>query len=292
MKTLTPKAHRMRKTLVKDNAAYIDSVSKRDLETLEAVLDTPDGKGTVVRAHMDATTQMPLRALTFLLAAGRICELLPVEQLQIVTHTQTGRRANGLSQRETRDQFDLLIKFGQRLLSSVVPGVAHKTVFAEDALPPVIGRIEAIAADRFKGELALAQPVEQRGRRLSGNPIAFAAANTLIKDTVFFTPRPLRDVRELVETERVVNIGPLGEKSLFGMRQAIKSALPAEDLMPTVQIFTRHAVSPTSLRNDTELSLEAAFVLRQFCFETQVISTQRDLRHFQEPIEAAGMPKL
>jgi len=45
--TVSP--HAMRKQLIRDDAAYIESVGKQDMDDLARVLGQADGTGTVIR---------------------------------------------------------------------------------------------------------------------------------------------------------------------------------------------------------------------------------------------------
>jgi hypothetical protein len=239
MKNATPHATRKRKELVKDPEAYIEALGRHDNHALEEVLSQKDGRGTVVRLILGATTTMPTRALTYIAAAGRLMQRLPAEQLQVISANAIGEAVNGKRRDQTDPQFAGLAHIGAHLLEHAMPEVAERTVFAFDTLAPQMSTIRGVTEIALQKAGEIRSTLELQAQTHRGDFVTYTAAHVVNQDTPHLRIDPLFPA-QVVQPERIVSIGCQKEKTFYAARLAVRALMEIDDLLPSVQVFTEH----------------------------------------------------
>ncbi len=272
--------HYVRKRLIASSEAYVESVGKTDIDTLGYAVDSPDGKGNIVRLILGATTHMPLRALTYVDSAVRIAQLLPCEQLQIIHANKLGSRVNGINPDEARRQAELLALATRNHVQKIAPDIAERLLHAEDTpldLSPFLPLSEAALAYGPIGEKLL-----QKGAKHGGDAVVYAAAHCAFQDTDQLELSALMaDSPDQVQAERIISVGCEQERTFYAARMAMRQLAVSIDLVPTAQIFTKHISPPYFMARGGEQGLEHALIHGMDMSLAGDISTVRDLTHLQ-----------
>ncbi len=287
MNNLTPHATRMRKKLVKDPTAYLEAVGKHDNAAFETVLTSLDGKGTAIRLFLGAAAIMPVRALTYVASAARLATLIPAEQLQIISVNTLGEAVNKIPRMTSVPQFERLTEASIKMLTSHIPEVVHKTVFALDTETPAIAAVRPHVEAALQQNRDLLGILATQGQRHGGDFLTYTAAHTVFQDTDKLQLEPLAGCSPIAP-ERIVSIGCQKEKDFYVARLAVRSLMGEEECIPSVQVFTQHVLPPYFQCKEGEQSLEDATTTQSVLLRSGSHSVQRDLRHFQDILAAVG----
>ncbi len=292
MTTAHEKMHlpgRLRSQLLQDRPAFVESVGKEDIATLADVMTAPDGKGTVLRLIMGATTTMPLRALTYADSALRIARLIPHEQLQIVHANHLGAAVNGVDQSDVRATALQLHEQLQRHIDRRFGDRVGRVLHASDTpfdLAPFAPLAEQVftRGGKFVAELVRKQPKHK------GDPIRYTSAHFAFQDTselelaAFSISAP-----DQIAAERIVSIGCGQERNFYLARMAMRGMADGSGLTPlmvdSAQIFTRHQTPPYFVAHGGEPALTEATLETLDVDTVRDPSARRELAHFVELTE-------
>lgn len=253
--------HHVRRRLIKNKSLNIESVGKVDLETLSDVIDTPEGRGTVLRIIMGATRKMPVRALSYVDTAFRIASVLPHEQLQIIHANHLGEAINGINVKTSSHQSKTLAALTRMHLVGSFPHLKETTIHAQDTpaiMSPVISLSDTAQA-AIDGNSKINSKLQAQGAKHGGNPIIYGAAHSVFQDTDKLELQSLMsDSPEQVRAERIVSIGCQMERTFYAARMAIRQIVDSVDLVDTAQLFTTHTVPPYFTARGGEQTLDHA----------------------------------
>ena len=284
MNTIKTSPHFVRKQLLRDASLYVESVGKADIDTLSDVADAPNGKGTILRLVMGATTEMPLRALSYVDSALQIAKTLPCEQLQIVHATQLGAAVNNINLQKAQDEASLLALIVQRQAQATAPGALFSILHAVDKpidLTPFIAASEIV----FASDPALASKLRGKGAKHGGDACIYAAAHSAFQDTDVLDLTALTSNSPAqVRAERIVSIGCQQERTFYAARMALRAELSGMPLTPGAQIFTNHISPPYFTARDGEQTLRDALTNGVDLTKTMDRAARRDLTHLTKNI--------
>jgi len=286
MRNETPLATRMKKDLIKDDLAYVDSVPKSDLPEMEKLLQTSDSKGCLMRVFIGASESIPVRALGYVASAARVHELMPVEQVQIISVANLGSAVNGVDLETVRSQFKRFASVSRFMLRQNRPDLDDIFVFCEDtdANHQNIDDLTPVVAEVLRSDSSLRDNLSKRGSKHGGDFRAYTAAHVAYQDLPGLELRSVDgEVRN--EPEQVVSIGCLQEKIFHMARNAICEKLKPTDLLPSIQVFTLHAAAPYFPANGGEQLLDDSFAIDNIEFGNGNPSTQRDMEHIRRFLE-------
>lgn len=250
--------HHLKRTLIKAKDAYVETIGKQDIESLADVVAHPDGDGTVVRQIFGATDNLPFRALTYVASAARVAQIVPCEQLQIVSANYLGAQINGVPRERSHRSTDLLATVGMRFLKECMPDIAEKTVFAEDTMTPLVDFIRPLTEQVVETSPDIKASLSRKGNKHGSDFISYGAAHTAYQDTRALRLDPLED-QAVVRPDRIVTVGCQQERLFYALRMAVRELMPDNVLIPSVQVFTHHVSPPYYKGNDPEQSMIDAF---------------------------------
>ncbi len=278
METITS-PHRMKRVLIKDELAYVETIGKQDIENMTEVLAHPDGNNTVVRSFFGATENMSIRALSYVVSAARVSQLVPCEQLQIISVNNLGAEINGVSQTKAHSSTEILSDVGMRLLRAAMPDVAEKTIFAEDSPTQAVTETRPLAELAIRQDPELGQNLQKKGNKHGSDFVSYGAAHAVFQDTALLEPVSLSDT-EAVTPERIITVGCQQERTFYRLRMALRQLLQPDLLIPSVQVFTKHVSPPYLHGRDREQSMAEALYYGVINFDEFSGAAKRDMEHF------------
>lgn len=238
----------------------------------------------VLRVVYGASTEVPLRALSYVLPAVRMAARLtgsghPGCHVQVVLAGPLSGRLNALCEERVAEQTELLGHCLQRLLCFLGP-VDHSVY--RTAAPPRV--LEALT------ELVAALPAEGRARilcRLDGKggarheeqTLRYAAAHVLVHDRAHDrtrVPLVLRHGTPAPADPAVIDVGSLQERHFHEVRRWFAASTGADD--PGALVLTRHSVPPYTMARGGDLALRDFLDGRDHEEEPLAAAARHDLR--------------
>jgi hypothetical protein len=285
MQTTTPKSLVMKKRLVKDPKGHLEAVGRHDLGSMEQVLENDVGKGTVLRLMFGSSTEIPVRALSYLLSAARAAQMLPVEQVQIVSVSHLGEQINKIPKSASEEEFRKFAAVGQRMLSAVAPEAATKTLFCFDSPTSHDDHLVPLVRSVMEKDVALRASLFDRGTKHGGDFVTYTAAHIEHQDMSSHVPRPFAGAGDLVTPERIVSVGSQQEKLFYAARVGVRAAMDPRLIIPSVQIFTKHISAPYFMSNGGEQLIGDSFARGMLETRSANGATDRDLSHLASTLE-------
>lgn len=238
----------------------------------------------VLRVVYGAGTEVPLRALSYVLPAVRMAARLAGSghrdcHVQVVLAGPLSGLLNALGEETVAEQTELLGHCLQRLLSFLGP-VAH-SVYHASASPRVLGALT---------DLVAALPPDRRARvlgRLDGKggarheeqTLRYAAAHVLVHDRTHGpTPVPLtlRHGTPAPADPAVIDVGSLQERHFHDVRRWFARSTGAEE--PGALVLTRHSVPPYTMARGGDLALRDFLDGRHHEDDPLAAAARHDLR--------------
>lgn len=280
MNKTTQSPHKVRRELIKDKAANVETIHKPDMADLGRILQM-DGAGVVVRLFLGATEKMPVRALSYVMSAARVAASMPCEQLQIVSVNDLGSRLNGKDKDRANEQTQVLAEIAAGLLlPGFCPEIASKTVFATDKDSYEVDEFRKFAELAFEAEPAIEQRLRQKGNKHGGDHVVYSAAHFMHQDTPLLRLDPLSGVEPLTDPSAIVSVGCQQERLFYDARAAMRRvASGVVEALPSVQVFTNHTTPPYFEARGGEQSLDDAIINGFDLQKTQDATAFRDLSH-------------
>lgn len=272
--------HKLKRTLIKDKKAYVETVGKEDMTALQEVLGQSGDKGTVVRLFLGATTSMPLRALSYVASAARVARNIPCDQLQVISVNKLGERINAIPLAESQQQSQILAALGSILVRGFMPEVADKTVFAEEAHIEDVERFVPLAKTVLQEAPALTQSLRDKGAKHGGDYVTYSAAHLVNQDTALLELDPISGTAPVNDVQRIVAVGCQQERTFYDLRMGMRSLVDASELIPAVQVFTHHVSPPYYTARHGEQSLEDALINGVNLDAIEDTAAARDMKHF------------
>lgn len=279
------RGHRqLQKQLQADPAAYVESVGKHDKRDIAHIASRPTPEGTVLRLFFGATTEMPLRGLSYVAAAQAIGRHVVHEQLQVIFVHGLGAAINGIDATVARRQAMQVRDVMRRQLEQQ-PGSDSSVLFAEDTIPDTIRTIQPDIHDIIQADPAMLQKLSAKGSKHGGDYVQYAAAHVVHQETALMQPVGLTAQEPAaVQPQRIISIGCQQEHLFYDLRMRARQDLTDLDFLPTAQIFTKHVQPPYYMARGGEQSLDDALVHGVNLSLMRDLSAGRDVDHLLQII--------
>lgn len=282
MNKLQP-AFMMRKSIGSDKQGYLDTLDKSTVAGLQTIIDSGQDQPSVMRLFFGSTTEMPVRAITYVLSAIRAAKLLPISQLQIIGTPCLGNRVNGVPISESIEQFKKMAALSRHILSKTDAGVLDSTIFAIDDPTNNTKQFEHAVAEVLESSPEMRNIIMQKGHKRGADAVAYTAAHIAFQETGLLKLEQILDGPETIEPTSIISVGAQSERPFFAVRSLVRPLIVDEiDLLPSVQVFTKHVVPPYFMARGGEQSLDDAISTRQINTEPTDVAARRDMRHFAD----------
>lgn len=256
--------------------SYIEGLGGYDFQNIPEVavqVALDRAPSTVIRLVCGATTEMPFRALSYLLPALVYMEHNRdvVAQLQVIFVNNISSRLDRIDTPTTSEQAKAFASIAQAYIHNFFPGLDRKTVFLEDTpldrgsdlrrrLLTLTTSLRRIAPEDILGDL-----VRKAVNNGSGRTYAFyGAAHTLIHDIDIpggLTPLLSDQPVVVVNPDVIISIGGRKEELFYRLRHTLKPHLdPEYTSTKTLQFFTRHHVPPYYMARGGDIALRDVIV--------------------------------
>lgn len=223
------------------------------------ILRHETGAGTVLRVFFGATTEMPLRGLSYVTAATQIARHVPHEQLQVVFTNRLGEEVNGVDREAAVRQAMLIRGLGRSFIEGHHPDMADKIMFGEDVPDEMIQAIRPGVNEVISNDPRLLNELSGKDSKHGSDYETYAAAHVVYQDTDVMSPTGLTDHEPVAVTpERIVSIGCQLEHPFYRLRAQVREALRDLSYVPAAQVFTKHVLAPYYSARGGEQSLEDA----------------------------------
>ncbi|MET9915117.1 hypothetical protein ABZZ74_52255 [Streptomyces sp. NPDC006476] len=237
---------------------YVRGLPRHGVEPLLRTVGEAVHAPLVLRVVYGASTEVPLRALSYVLPAVRMAARLTeaghrAPHLQIVLAADLGCRVNGLSGPIVAAETDLLARCLDLFLSALAPGNygVYATLPSADVLGALGDLVHRLTPARR------AEVVERLGGKggatADEQTLLYAAAHVLVHDRAA-VPLVLGQGAPVPENARVIDIGSLEERHFHDVRRLFASGT-AEGTGPGALVLSRHSVPPYSMARGGDIGL-------------------------------------
>lgn len=233
--------NQIKRQLVADPDAYVESVGGIDARNLVDVVYRPKIGATVLRLIMGASTHIPERGLSYVDSALRVAKHIPITQIQIVHANHLGNKVNGVDlMQSNREAFNLGHKIDRHLRK--FPELEGRVLHAVDTPHDTDKYVDTVVA-ALKTEPELDAKLREKGSKHGGDAFRYSAAHYAFQDT---DELELAAVKaggpDQVAADTIVSIGCQQERPFYRARMAMQVLVPPE--VRTAQIFTKHVTPP------------------------------------------------
>lgn len=256
--------------------SYIEGLGGSDFQNIpEIAVQVALGRApaTVIRLVYGATTEMPFRALSYLLPALTYMEHNRdvVSQLQVIFVNNISSRLDRINNPSAFEQSKVFAEVTQAYICDFFPGSDRKTVFLEDTplekgsdlrrrLLTLTTSLKRIAPEDILDDL-----VRKAVNNGSGRTYAFyGAAHALIHDADIpgsLVPLLSNQPEPITDPDVIVSIGGKKEEIFYRLRHTLKPYLdPEYRQAKTLQFFTRHHVPPYYMARGGDIALREVIV--------------------------------
>lgn len=250
---------KLQKTLLAYPSTYVESVGSKAKDISREAISNMGAQGTILRLFFGATSEMPLRGLSYVIAAAKIAELLPCSQLQVISMTELGESINGIGQEESLKQARLLREASRRFLETYCPDIEERVMFGQDEASELVVELKPGIQELVEGDSKLKQKLSAKGSKHGDDYLAYGAAHVVHQETNVVNPLGLTlSEPAAVSAERIISIGCQQEHLFYGLRVKAREIIADLSYVPTAQIFTKHVIPPYYSAKRGEQSLESA----------------------------------
>ena len=255
--------------------SYIYGIGGEDFHNLPQIavdLATRQETPVVIRVVYGATSQMPLRGLSYLLPPliymeNMIQADLQPPQLQVIFANNISARLDRMDTSIATEQSRRFAYIGRSYINEFFPDMAGRIVFLEDTsldkgseLRSRLLEVTATLKKTGSGDI-----VEDLARKAASNGAShtyafYGAAHVLIHDMDI--PGALMSVLPdqpdtVANPDFIISIGGKQEEIFYKIRQAVKPHLgPEYRRIRTLQYFTRHHVPPYYMARGGDIALD------------------------------------
>ncbi|WP_405775754.1 hypothetical protein [Streptomyces sp. NBC_01538] len=238
---------------------YVRGLPGHGVEPLLRTVDGAVRDPLVLRVVYGASTEVPLRALSYILPAVRMAARLTeagrrAPYLQIVLASRLGGRVNALPGPVVAAETDLLAHCLNWLLSMLAPGCYG--LYRTRASTEVLGAL---------GDLVRTLPQARRAEvldRLGGKggatadeqTLLYAAAHVLVHDRTGAVPHDLEYGTPGPQNAQVIDTGSLEERHFYHVRRLFASGAP-DGTGPGALVLSRHSVPPYTMARGGDIGL-------------------------------------
>ncbi|MCH5673628.1 hypothetical protein [Streptomyces gilvus] len=237
-------------------ACYLRGLPSHGLEPLLRTVGEAVRAPLVLRVVYGASTEVPLRALSYVLPAVRMAARLTAAghralHLQVVLAASLGCPINGLTASAVAEETGLLARCLDGLLSLLVPGRygIYGTRTPADLLAALDDLVRTLTPQKR------AQVLERLGGKggatAEEQTLLYAAAHVLVHDRAA-VPLELERGTPVPSDARVIDVGGLQERHFHDVRRLFASGAAQG---PGALVLTRHAVPPYTMARGGDVGL-------------------------------------
>jgi len=273
---INARTNEIKRALVTDPKAYIESVGKDDSRNLPEMVDNPEGGVTALRLVMGATEAMPFRALSYVDSLFQVARLIPSTQIQIIHANNLGNRVNGVDLGASREQARLLAAQVEAHLA-LFPDLEGRVLHANDTEMDTDRYIDIVRV-AFDRDTEIATKLLAKGSKHGGDSVRYVAAHYAFQDTDVLELDPINaNAPDQVSVDRMISVGCGQERTFYRARMGMRGILQSE--LTTAQIFTRHVTPPYYASRGGEPSLSEGATLATLD-SVGDLAARRDIAHF------------
>jgi hypothetical protein len=265
--------NQIKKQLVRDPEAYIESVGQPDAHSLVDAVDHPEMGSTVLRLILGASPHIPERGLSYVDSILRVARHIPATQIQIVHANHLGNKVNGVDLTQSnREAYNLGHKIDRHLRK--FPELEDRVLHAVDT-PHDTDQYAGAVTAALDTEPELSARLQVKGSKHGGDAFRYTAAHYAFQDTDNLQLDAVRSgAPDQVSADTIVSVGCQQERQFYRARMAMQALLPPE--VRTAQLFTKHITPPYYVAADGDTV--------QLTMGWEVIETNptaiRDMDHF------------
>ncbi|WP_331732658.1 hypothetical protein OG613_48365 (plasmid) [Streptomyces sp. NBC_00015] len=225
------------------------------LQAVDKAVRTP----LVLRVVYGASTQVPLRALSYVLPAVLMATRLSAvgcstPYLQVILAASLGCRINALAERDVAEETAVLAHSLDRMLAVLTPGrygIYSTPSGTEDVLAVLHQLVDGLTpAERAR---VLDRLGGKGGATADEQTLRYAAAHVLVHDRVA-VPLALSKGGPAPENATVIDIGSLQERHFYDVRRLFASGPPG-GAEPGALVLSRHSVPPYTMARGGDIGL-------------------------------------
>jgi hypothetical protein len=273
---INTRTNEIRRTLVSDPEAYVESIGKEDGNNLPAIVDNPEAGTTALRLVMGATEAMPFRALSYVDSLLRVARLIPASQIQIVHANNLGNHVNGISLANSNEQARLLAEEVEAHLAQF-PDLESRVLHAIDTDIDT-DRYTDLVRSTFDRDTEIATRLLAKGSKHGGDSVSYVAAHYAFQDTDDLRLDPItQGAPDQVSADRIVSVGCGQERTFYRARMGMRALLQSD--ITTAQVFTKHTTPPYYTARGGEPSLDEGASLTTLDSIGDP-AARRDIAHF------------
>jgi hypothetical protein len=277
---------------------YVQGLPRHGVRPLLRAAGAAARAPLVLRVVYGASTQVPLRALSYVLPAVRMAARLAAAghrgcHVQVVLAGTLGGRLNALAEETVAEQTALLGHCLRRLLSFVGP-VDH-SVYGTSAPPPVLGALTDLVAALPPDRRALVlDRLDGKGGAVHAEQtLRYAAAHVLVHDRPRDrapVPLTLTHGTPAPADPAVIDVGSLQERHFHDVRRWFARSTGAEE--PGALVLTRHSVPPYTMARGGDLALRDFLDGRDYEGDPLAAAARHDLRHLWDLLPPGPLRQL
>lgn len=277
---------------------YVQGLPRHGVRPLLRAAGAAARAPLVLRVVYGASTQVPLRALSYVLPAVRMAARLAAAghrgcHVQVVLAGTLGGRLNALAEETVAEQTALLGHCLRRLLSFVGP-VDH-SVYGTSAPPPVLGALTDLVAALPPDRRALVlDRLDGKGGAVHAEQtLRYAAAHVLVHDRPHDrapVPLTLTHGTPAPADPAVIDVGSLQERHFHDVRRWFARSTGAEE--PGALVLTRHSVPPYTMARGGDLALRDFLDGRDYEGDPLAAAARHDLRHLWDLLPPGPLRQL
>ncbi|MDB5167707.1 MAG: hypothetical protein JWN26_852 [Candidatus Saccharibacteria bacterium] len=239
--------NQIKKQLIRDPDAYIESVGQLDAHNLVDVVDHPEIGAAVLRLILGASTHIPERGLSYADSVFRVARHIPTAQIQIVHANHLGNKVNGVNLAESgREAYNLGHKIDRHLRK--FPELEGRVLHAVDTPHDTDQYVDTVIA-ALDTDPELAAKLQAKGSKHGGDTFRYVAAHYAFQDTDSLELAAVKSgAPDQVRADTLISIGCQQERQFYRARMAMQALLPPE--VRTAQLFTKHVTPPYYLAVD------------------------------------------
>ncbi len=273
---INTRTNEIRRALVSDPEAYVESIGKEDGRNLPEIVDNPEAGTTALRLVMGATEAMPFRALSYVDSLLRVARRVPATQIQIVHANNLGNRINGVSLSKSNEQARILAEEVEAHLAQF-PDLESRVLHAIDTDMDT-DRYTDVVQHAFDRDTEIATRLLAKGSKHGGDSVRYVAAHYAFQDTDELELDPITSgAPDQVSADRIVSVGCGQERTFYRARMGMRALLQPDFV--TAQVFTRHATPPYYTSRGGEPSLDEGASLATLDSIGDP-AARRDIAHF------------
>ena len=237
---------------------YVRGVGGADIKNEPGIAaDIARGdSGTVFRIVYGATTEMPLRALSYPLPALQMMDALSARglqtpDLQIVFANHFSTEVNNIQLETAQEQTDNFTATFDAYVATFFPHLSTNISFLEDnpldSIPDAVDHLANAQQTLLGTSFTSTEKVSLKGERSEyrGDSLLYGAAHLLYHDLAIPGLLKYTDGEPLEGLPHtIINIGGVQEEAFYSLRSDLRNALDDSHNVRTLQLFTRHTVPP------------------------------------------------